>query len=71
MLDDEYRIYVGIDWATEAHQACVLDCTGRILAERTFAHTGEAVPHSRNGCMELTEVTRVKLPSRSRFRGAR
>ena len=43
MVDDEYRIYVGIDWATEAHQACVLDCTGCILAERSFAHTGEAV----------------------------
>lgn len=43
MVDDEYRIYVGIDWATEAHQACVLDCTGRVLAERSFAHTGEGV----------------------------
>jgi transposase len=42
-VDDEYRIYVGIDWATEAHQACVLDCTGRVLTERSFAHTGEAV----------------------------
>jgi transposase len=43
VVDDEYRIYVGIDWATEAHQACVLDCTGRILAERSFAHTGEII----------------------------
>jgi transposase len=43
VVDDEYRIYVGIDWATEAHQACVLDYTGRILAERSFAHTGEAI----------------------------
>src|SRR6516162_7122743 len=25
---------------------------------------------SRNGCMELPEVTRLELPSRSRFRGA-
>jgi transposase len=43
VVDDEYRIYVGIDWATEAHQACVLDRTGRVLAERSSAHTGEAV----------------------------
>jgi transposase len=42
-VDDEYRIYIGIDWATEAHQACVLDRTGRVLAERSFAHTGEAI----------------------------
>jgi transposase len=43
VVDDEYRIYVGIDCATEAHQSCVLDSTGRVLAERSFAHTGEAV----------------------------
>jgi transposase len=43
VVDDEYRTYVGIDWATAAHQACVLDCTGRVLAERSFAHTGEAL----------------------------
>jgi Transposase len=42
-VDDEYRIYIGIDWATDAHQACVLDRTGRVLAERSFAHTGEAI----------------------------
>src|SRR5216683_5425433 len=30
-------------WATEAHQACVLDSRGRILAERPFAHTGDAI----------------------------
>jgi transposase len=43
VVDDEYRIYVGIDWATEAHQGCVLDDTGRVLAERSFAHSGEAI----------------------------
>ena len=43
MVDDEYRIYVGIDRATEAHQGCVLDDTGRVLAERSFAHSGEAI----------------------------
>jgi len=42
-VDEQYRIYVGIDWATETHQACVLDSTGRILTERSFAHTGEAL----------------------------
>ncbi len=43
MVENEYQIYVGIDWATEAHQACVLDSRGRILAERSFAHTGDAI----------------------------
>jgi len=42
-VEEEYRIYVGIDWASEAHQACVLDHTRRIVAERSFAHAGDAI----------------------------
>jgi transposase len=42
-VDNEYRIYVGVDWATQAHQACVLDSSGHLLAERVFAHAGEAI----------------------------
>ena len=42
-MDSEYRIYVGIDWASEAHQACVLDHQRRIVAERSFAHAGNAI----------------------------
>lgn len=42
-MENEYRIYVGIDWATQAHQACVLDGAGRILAERSFEHAGDAI----------------------------
>ena len=42
-VDNEYRIYVGVDWATQAHQTCVLDSSGHLLAERVFAHAGEAL----------------------------
>jgi transposase len=42
-MEEQYRIYVGIDWASQAHQACVLNCEGRILAERSFAHSGQAI----------------------------
>jgi hypothetical protein len=42
-VDNEYRLYVGIDWASEAHQACVPDQTRRIVSERAFAHAGDAV----------------------------
>ena len=43
MVDSDYRIYVGIDWASEAHQACVLNHERRIVAERSFAHAGNAI----------------------------
>ncbi|MBV8138985.1 MAG: IS110 family transposase, partial [Deltaproteobacteria bacterium] len=42
-MENEYRFYVGIDWATEAHQVCVLDAARRIVSERSFAHAGDAV----------------------------
>jgi transposase len=42
-VDNEYRFYVGIDWASEAHQACVLDAARRIISERSFAHAGDAL----------------------------
>jgi len=43
VVESDYQVYVGIDWASEAHQACVLDHERRAVAERSFAHTGSAV----------------------------
>ena len=42
-MESDYRIYVGIDWASEAHQACVLNHERGIVAERSFAHAGKAI----------------------------
>ena len=30
-------VFAGVDWATEKHDACVVDGSGRVLAERAFA----------------------------------
>lgn len=35
-----YRFWVGIDWATAAHQVCVLDAERRIVLERSYPHSG-------------------------------
>ena len=53
MVDSDYRFCVGIDWASEAHQACVLDHERRIVAERSFAHTGSAVTEFAEWLSEL------------------
>ncbi len=42
-MEGTYRIFVGIDWGSETHQACVLDYERRIVAERSFAHAGNAI----------------------------
>jgi transposase len=33
--------YVGIDWAAESHAVCVLDDTGRVVANFTIAHSAD------------------------------
>jgi transposase len=38
-----YDLWVGIDWATEAHQVAVVDPAGRVVAERKVQHSGLAI----------------------------
>ena len=42
-MADEVRWFVGIDWASEQHQVCLLDADGHIVGERVFAHGGEGL----------------------------
>ncbi len=35
--------FVGVDWATEEHQVCVVDRDGVIAGERAFAHSGSGL----------------------------
>lgn len=41
--DSDPKVFVGIDWATEHHDACAVDLEGRKLAEGHFAHSGEGL----------------------------
>ena len=38
-----YRFYVGVDWATEQHQACIMNSQGEVLAQRTIEHNGKGI----------------------------
>jgi len=42
-MSSEYRLFVGIDWATEAHQVCVIGPDTEIVEERVIEHTGSAI----------------------------
>ena len=35
------KFYVGVDWGSEKHAACVTNADGKILGERFFEHSGE------------------------------
>jgi transposase len=38
-----YRLLVGIDWGTQAHQVCVLDREGRLIKQRRFDYQAEQI----------------------------
>ena len=40
MKEERFAWFVGIDWGSEKHQACVLDQQGDIAGERSFPHSG-------------------------------
>jgi hypothetical protein len=40
---DEFDLFVGVDWGSEAHQVCVLDSSRKVLLECTIKHSGEAL----------------------------
>jgi transposase len=42
-MSSEYRLFVGIDWATEAHQVCVIGAGPEVVEERVVEHTGSAI----------------------------
>ncbi|MBV8118975.1 MAG: IS110 family transposase [Alphaproteobacteria bacterium] len=39
-MTDDVQWFAGIDWASQTHQACLLDAGGEIIGERAFAHDG-------------------------------
>lgn len=45
-MEQAYRRSVGIDWATQAHQFCVINPERQVLEERSVEHTGSAIAQS-------------------------
>jgi transposase len=38
-----FTLYIGIDWATQTHQICVMDAHGTIAREHVVQHTGDSI----------------------------
>ena len=39
----ELTWFVGVDWGSQTHQACVSDVAGKLLGERAFEHGGQGL----------------------------
>ena len=42
-VENEFSVYVGLDWGTEFHRACILNSRGEILRECRIDHSGQAI----------------------------
>jgi predicted NBD/HSP70 family sugar kinase len=42
-LNDELEFYVGIDLGSKNHRACMINRTGKVLAEIAFDHSGSGM----------------------------
>ena len=42
-MTGEFSFYVGIDWAAEQHQACIMDPQGSVLEQRKIEHSGSGI----------------------------
>ncbi len=42
-MTDEVDWFVGIDWASQKHLACLLAADGRKIGEREFVHGGDGL----------------------------
>ena len=43
MAQIAFSLFVGIDWATQSHQVCVLDQDQRVVSERSVEHSGAGI----------------------------
>ena len=44
--ENDFLLYIGLDWGTEFHQACVLDVSGKIVHKSKIGHNGQAIATS-------------------------
>ena len=56
-MTDDARWFVGIDWASETHQVCLVDADGKVVGERAFAHGGAGLAEM---CTWLLVMTRAE-----------
>jgi len=52
-VENEFDVYVGVDWGTEFHRGCVLDGQGEVLRECRIDHSGQAITDFLRGLNEM------------------
>lgn len=67
-MSDQYRYFVGIDWATESHEVCVLNAEQQVVDRKTVEHSGSGIAQFVEYLEELAEgnpeqvAIRIEIP---------
>jgi transposase len=54
---EEIEWFVGIDWASQSHQVCLIDARGECLGERAVAHGGPGIEELCDWLIARTSAT--------------
>ena len=54
-------LFVGIDWATQKHDVCVVDTQGEVVGERQFKHSGDGLVSMLRWLLELANDEAERL----------
>src|ERR1035438_5435898 len=53
MTNQTFQYYVGIDWASDSYQICVVDGTGKVVREKKIEHSGDGIRQGIEWLLEL------------------
>jgi transposase len=68
IVTEEIEWFVGIDWASENHQVCLVDARGKCVGERTVSHSGAGVEElcdwllARTGAKPEAVAVAIEMP---------
>jgi hypothetical protein len=66
-MSEEFDLFVGIDWAAENHEVCVLDTERRVIDRKTIEHSGAGIAQLCDLLLKLSHHQRRGARSSKRW----
>jgi transposase len=61
MANDDFNFFVGLDWGTASHAACVMDVAGQVIWAQTIEHNGNTISQFLQAVTELSKGEAQKV----------
>jgi transposase len=60
-MNEDFRWFVGLDWAVEQHRVCLFDATAERITERDVTHDGAGLSGLRSWLIETTQAQPAQI----------